>query len=311
MPRWFVGEKDYNASPVMFLGRKWNLQLGTVNGKICKIAPYLVLKDRKEANAVAAEVLTYCLDNLGQPSEQKRGLFIWDTADGNAVFQTGQIGEEVAVNLFITSRSIQKLALIGPKRLSQTSDQTALLHFYLGYVMGEQNRWSDAITEYRTAIRLEPDLSLAHYNLGLGLDQEGDLGGAITEYREAIRLQPDLVVAHSNLSYVLRKKGDLDGAVAEARTAIRLRPELSNPHQELGIALAKKHDFDAAITQFRIVIQLDPNNPKGHIGLGMALASKGEVQAGLSELQRACELDPTNSEYRSTYENIQRIANQR
>lgn len=107
MGRQFEGEKNYNGPPVMFLGRQWNLQLGTVHGKIYKIAPYLELKDKKEANVVAMEALRYCTDKLGKPSEQKTGLFIWNTSDGNVVLQTAETAEGLAVNLFITSRSVR------------------------------------------------------------------------------------------------------------------------------------------------------------------------------------------------------------
>lgn len=61
--------------PVMFLGRAWQLQLGTVQGKIYKIAPYLLLKDKQDANAVAMESLQYCTAELGRPAEQRIGLF--------------------------------------------------------------------------------------------------------------------------------------------------------------------------------------------------------------------------------------------
>jgi hypothetical protein len=48
MGRQFVGEKDYNALPVDFLGRSWDVMVQAVHGRICAIAP----RDRAFAAAV-------------------------------------------------------------------------------------------------------------------------------------------------------------------------------------------------------------------------------------------------------------------
>jgi hypothetical protein len=107
MGRQFEGEQNYNAPVVTFLGRPWKLTLGTVHGKIYKIAPYLELKNKQEANPIAMEILRYCTEHLGQSSSQKTGLFIWDTTDGNVILQTAEAAEGLAINLFITSRAVR------------------------------------------------------------------------------------------------------------------------------------------------------------------------------------------------------------
>jgi hypothetical protein len=45
---------------------------------------------------------------LGKPAEQKTGLFIWDTTDGNVILQTAETVEGLAINLFLTSSSVRK-----------------------------------------------------------------------------------------------------------------------------------------------------------------------------------------------------------
>ncbi len=88
--RQFEGEKNYNAPEVTFLGRPWKLMLGTVQGRIYKIAPYLELRTKQEANPVAMATLQYCIEQLGKPSSQETGLFIWDTTDGNVILADGR-----------------------------------------------------------------------------------------------------------------------------------------------------------------------------------------------------------------------------
>jgi hypothetical protein len=105
--RQFKGEIDYTAKPASFLGCSWNVQLQSVDGRICKIAPYIVLPNKEEANPIAMRALGYCTEQFGQPVEQKTGLFMWHTTDGNVVLQTGETKEGWVIGLFVTSRSIR------------------------------------------------------------------------------------------------------------------------------------------------------------------------------------------------------------
>jgi hypothetical protein len=102
----FEGETVYDTPPVIFLGRSWQLQLGTVHGKIYKIASYLLLKDKQDANAAAMESLRYCTAELGKPVERGSGLFVWHASDGNVVLQTGELADDFCVNIFLTSKSV-------------------------------------------------------------------------------------------------------------------------------------------------------------------------------------------------------------
>lgn len=74
MGRQFQGERSYNAPPVHFLGHLWSVMLQTVNGQISKIAPYIELTSKPEANRIAMETLQFCVEQLGTPAEQKPGF---------------------------------------------------------------------------------------------------------------------------------------------------------------------------------------------------------------------------------------------
>lgn len=110
MKRQFRGERSYHTPPVQFLGCQWGLALQTVDGQICKIAPHIEPGSKAEANPIAMRTLQFCVQQLGKPAEQRTGLFIWDTTDGNVILQTADTAEGLAINLFLTSRSVRKFA---------------------------------------------------------------------------------------------------------------------------------------------------------------------------------------------------------
>jgi hypothetical protein len=83
MKRKFKDEIIYDAPPTNFLDRPWQLILGTVRGRIYKIAALASLSTKQEAESLVMETHQYFKDLLGPPSEQTAKHFIWDTKDGN------------------------------------------------------------------------------------------------------------------------------------------------------------------------------------------------------------------------------------
>jgi tetratricopeptide (TPR) repeat protein len=162
--------------------------------------------------------------------------------------------------------------------------------------LGQEDRAKEAldraISNYREAIRLEPDITMAHLNLGTALDDKGDPDGAIASYREAIRLEPDLARAHGMLGKVLLDRGDQDGAIASCREAIRLEPDLARAHGILGDSLLAKGDPDGAIASYREALRLEPDYAVAHSGLGNALSRKGDPDGAIASHREALRLEP-------------------
>ncbi len=107
MGRQFEGEANYKAAPVAFLGREWELQLGTVHGLVYKIAPYLDFMTREQSAPIVREVLMYCTAELGTPSSVKGDLHIWDTSDGNVIVQDAETPAGVLISVFATSNAVR------------------------------------------------------------------------------------------------------------------------------------------------------------------------------------------------------------
>src|SRR5262249_12325301 len=98
-----------------------------------------------------------------------------------------------------------------------------------------QGKQSEAVTEYREAIRLRPDDAAAHYGLGNALRDQGRAAEAVAELREAIRLRPDFAEAHCNLGLGLRQQGRFRESLDESRRGHELgskRPDWQYPSAE-------------------------------------------------------------------------------
>ena len=107
----FEGEKNYNAPGVEFLKRHWKVALGTVGGKVYKIVLYFESDSKQTVIKVSTDVMEYCQQRLGKPTEQQETLFTWDTPDGNVMVSLGGALHVYQINLIETSRSARTFTL--------------------------------------------------------------------------------------------------------------------------------------------------------------------------------------------------------
>jgi Flp pilus assembly protein TadD len=165
-------------------------------------------------------------------------------------------------------------------------------HTNLGGTLHEKGDLEGAEAEFRTALQLQPDSPSAHNGLANALQASGDVGGAVAEFRRAVGLRPDFAMFRCNLASALADKGDLDGAIAEFRTALRIQPDYALAHANLGTALADTGDLDGAIREYRAALGLDPDNPNAHNYLGIGLSDKGDLDGAIAEFRTAIRLQP-------------------
>jgi tetratricopeptide (TPR) repeat protein len=156
-----------------------------------------------------------------------------------------------------------------------------------------QGRLDQAITEYRTAIRIQPDDATFHGNLGEALGRQGNIDEAIAEHRTAIRIQPDYANAHNNLGHILSNlKRDYAAAAAEFREAIRLQPEVAHFHNNLGFALQQQGELDEAIAEYGFAGRLQPGLVDAHIGLGEIFEFQRKPDLAIAEYRAVIRLQP-------------------
>jgi len=105
----------------------------------------------------------------------------------------------------------------------------------------------------RRAIALDPQLGEAHVALGQTYSLRFDYARSVSEYREALRLEPDNALAWDQLAWALAYQQPPDAIEAEkaAREAIRLQPTSPAAHYHLGRALMFQGRFDDAALAFQ------------------------------------------------------------
>ena len=101
------GEAIYHTSPAEFLGHHWDMMVGIVDGNIYKLGASVELDNQQQALELIQTALNACEVQLGTPTEEKTGLFVWDTTDGNVILQIASVMGVFAVNIYVTSGNIR------------------------------------------------------------------------------------------------------------------------------------------------------------------------------------------------------------
>ena len=187
--------------------------------------------------------------------------------------------------------------------------QTEIIHHVArGAQFLQSKRYTDAETEYRAAVRLDPGNANLHTALAAAINVDGNPDGAIVEDREALRLDPTNENAHVGIGNALADKGDWDGAASEFRETVRREPDNEYWHCNLGAALGQTGDLNGAIEEYHAALRLNPSICIAHTGLGIAFEQKGDLQGALREYRTAYMLDPRNVLCKQNYERLVKMS---
>ncbi len=160
----------------------------------------------------------------------------------------------------------------------------------------QEGKLEEAISLYRQAIALEPNISLVHYNLGIALHHQGDLPGARTHYREAIALNPDDIQARYNLGVVLQQQGLLELAINNYQQVINLSPPQDvikvKAYSNWGAILVGQGKFDEGREIFEKALALEPQDATLYNNLGQAFLEAGNIERAIATYHQALELQP-------------------
>ena len=142
-----------------------------------------------------------------------------------------------------------------------------------------------------------PDSAETHMMMANELGRKGDRTNAIAQYREAIRMNPMLPGAHFELAEQLRTSSDpaLNAqAEDEYRAAAQVNQYDAKSWRQLGGIMAAKGDFKTAVEHYRKALALQPQDSEAKTGLAIVLISMNQTKEAISLLESAVKDDPTN-----------------
>ena len=143
---------------------------------------------------------------------------------------------------------IRTLVLIGVLFLSVAFvyAETAEEYSHRGNTYLKQNNFTQAISDYTKAIKINPNLAEAYNNRGNAYLKQNNFTQAISDYIEAIKINPNLADAyyHRGLAYV--NQNNFTQAISDCTKAIKINPNLAEAYFYRGLVYNTAKEYDNA-----------------------------------------------------------------
>lgn len=183
----------------------------------------------------------------------------------------------------------------------------ALFVFYSGLTIKRNPDWKDNLTVFEKNLESSPNSAIAHYHLGFVYHEKEIYDKAIYYYKEALKIEPGYAEIHNNLGGIYNDKGMTNDAVAELRQAIKADPNYAEAHNNLGIIYNSIGMYKEAINELEKAVSLNPAYVKAHYQLGIAYSNIGEADKAIKEWERVFELNPDNESVRLKIEKAKKM----
>jgi Flp pilus assembly protein TadD len=178
-------------------------------------------------------------------------------------------------------------------------------HKYMGSIFARQERWPEAIAEFREALRISPSEPAAEQLLADALFSTGAFDEAAVHYRAFLEAEPRNVEVLNQLGASLASAGKLGDAIVVLRRAVEMDPKSGSVRRNLATALWATQAFDEAAINAREAVELQPGDAGSHDVLGRVLLKQGHVGEAATEFERSLQLDPAFADARDDLRQLQ------
>ena len=196
----------------------------------------------------------------------------------------------------------------------------AEVHMNLGLIYQLQNRFPEAMTEFRRALKLKATLTGANFFLGVDHCKMGEGAQAIPYLKAALKTESNQPEIWLWLATAQEISGDMQAEVATVRRALELQPQdvdllylLGHAYERLGKqeaarmekvtpdssrkeqflaeSYAASNEWPSAVIHFQNALAAAPNRTGLHVELGEVLLRAGKVNLARHEFDEELRLD--------------------
>jgi eukaryotic-like serine/threonine-protein kinase len=166
------------------------------------------------------------------------------------------------------------------------------------YESSKDPRWIDSSRrDCEHSLALNKQLASAHVCLGTVYSGTGHYEDAVSQFESAVMIEPTNDDAYRGLAGAYESLGKLADAEKTYRRAIELRPHYWAGYSWLGAFYYYHARYTEAASMFSQVIALAPDSIRGYFDLGATYNSQGRYTDAIGMLQHSIAIRPTAVAY--------------
>jgi tetratricopeptide (TPR) repeat protein len=175
------------------------------------------------------------------------------------------------------SQGEYELALRDYKRALELDPKNALHYYWTGALYHFLERREEAISIYQKAISVaDANDSQLYTNLGDVYSELGYWSEAKTNFKKAIEINPTDTNSYIGLGGVYYELGRIDEAIAILQKAIELDPNDALSHSGLGYVYGQLGRTDEALVAYQKAVELEPSDGLSHASLAAVYRQLGQ-----------------------------------
>jgi superkiller protein 3 len=255
-------------------------QIYRQEGKGSKVKQTLdIMKDLPERMDLA-DPIYYQMVNEGVSS-------FWCQVRGNNLLKAGKISA--------AEKEFKKALAAKPNQASFTS---------LGYVYQLQKKYDEAIQQYESALKIDPNYVDAINNLGVIYFEKGDVEGGISMVEKALQIQPETIDSYLNLGTFHKHKRSYEKSVYYYQEGMKREPNDYRFAYQLAwlyssCPLSSIRNGKEAIRLAELVCEYHKYKNAASLDLlAAAYAENREYQRAAETAQKASQLARANKQHR-------------
>jgi tetratricopeptide (TPR) repeat protein len=168
-------------------------------------------------------------------------------------------------------------------------------YYNLGNAHLELKNYDRAVSLYREALRLDPELNRAWFNLSLALSESGRASEAVDVIQRLISRDPQNSDLLEALAYAYHVQGLDEKALETYGQILEMSPENTGARYNLSILLGKAGRAGEAIEELRRLVELDPADLQALFQLGRLLAEADRAQESVAVLEQYVQERPEDA----------------
>ena len=189
--------------------------------------------------------------------------------------------------LYLTAKLHMKAFNDATYAMFQRTPSSYRVHELSAEIFEVENRYGDAVSEYKKAIEMNPSTPDLHFRLGRALLLEShnleSLQNARQAFQDELKVSPEDGACEYQLGQIAEVEGKKDVAKAHFERAVALSPDFVQALIALGKIDTQEKQFDRAISRLTRAIKLQPTNEAAHYALLTAYRDSGELDKAKAE----------------------------
>ncbi len=153
-----------------------------------------------------------------------------------------------------------------------------------------ENRYGDAVAEYRKAIELNPAAPDLHFRLGRALLLESHSPDSLQKAAEAfeaeLAVSPEDAACQFQLGQIAQVQGEKQQAREHLERALALSPNFVQALIALGKMDTQDKNFEQAIARLKHAVQIQLSNETAHYALLTAYRDSGDMKKAKAEKEQ-------------------------